>query len=111
MTRRLIEIREDGRLIYRYYDDAPEPARSTLPAPAVISDTMPPTEQVNGQFYESKSRFRAVGRSLGLIEVGNERLTPHKRSTALPRTREERRNALHKAVQRFRAGQRPGRTS
>ena len=39
------------------------PARSDLPLPYVISDTMPPTEQVDGRFYTSKSQFRAVGRS------------------------------------------------
>src|SRR6476659_600613 len=51
----------------------PQPrARSGLPLPYVISDTMDPTEQVDGKFYTSKREFRAVGKSLGLIEVGNE---------------------------------------
>jgi hypothetical protein len=45
-------------------------ARSDLPLPYVISDTMPPTEQVDGKFYTSKAAFRAVGRALGLTEVG-----------------------------------------
>ena len=41
--------------------------------PYVISDEMPPTEQVDGVYYTSKARFRAKGRELGLVEVGNER--------------------------------------
>ena len=57
-------------------------ASSALPLPYVISDTMPPTEQVDGKFYESKSAFRAVGRALGLTEVGNEKPKPKMRATA-----------------------------
>lgn len=106
--RQLIEIREDGRLIYRYYDDAPA-ARSTLAAPHIISDTMPPTEQVDGRFYTSKSRFRAVGRELGLIEVGNEKVGPKSRSTDLKMTQQQRRDAIQKAIARYRAGERPRR--
>ena len=44
--------------------------------PYVISDEMPPTEQVDGRFYTSKARFRAKGRELGLVEVGNEKFQP-----------------------------------
>ena len=53
--------------LFRVRKDAPEPPKSDLPMPNVICDTMPPTEQVNGKFYESKSAFRRVGRSLGLL--------------------------------------------
>ena len=59
-------------------------ARSNLPLPYVISDAMPPTEQVDGRFYESKAAFRAVGRALGLIEVGNEKPKPKTRASADP---------------------------
>jgi hypothetical protein len=51
-------------------------ARSDLPLPNIISDTMEPTEQVDGKFYTSKRAFRAVGRALGLTEVGNEKPKP-----------------------------------
>jgi len=105
--RRYTEIREDGRLIWRFVDDAPV-ARSTLPAPYVISDEMPPTEQVDGKFYTSKHKFRAVGRALGLTEVGNEKPKPKKRSTDLATTKQERRRAIKTAVEKFRAGSRPG---
>jgi len=68
---------------------------------------MPPTEQVDGRFYTSKSQFRAVGRSLGLIEVGNEKLKPKRRSTDTKEVKEARRQSLRKAAARFRAGDRP----
>jgi len=47
-------------------------ARADLPCPMVIGDTMPPTEHVDGKFYESKSAFRAVTKAKGMIEVGND---------------------------------------
>src|SRR5207344_1982664 len=72
-TPTLIEIAPG---LFRVRKDAPEPPKSDLPMPNVISDTMPPTEQVNGKFYESKSAFRRVGRQLGLTEVGNEKPKP-----------------------------------
>jgi hypothetical protein len=69
--------------------------------PFVISDTMPPTEQVDGKFYTSKSAFRRVGRQLGLTEVGTEKLT-HKvvRASSTRKAREGRRNAIRKAIAR-----------
>jgi hypothetical protein len=83
-------------------------ARSTLPTPHVISDTMPPTEQVDGKFYESKSAFRRVGRALGLTEVGTEKFKPKQRSTADPAVKHARRQAIHTAIEKYKAGHRPG---
>jgi hypothetical protein len=77
--------------------------RSDLPAPHVITDTMPPTEQVDGKFYESKRAFRAVGRSLGLTEVGNSRLPP---KTYTPSTKRERLDTLRKAIAQYKEGRR-----
>ena len=74
--------------------------------PYVISDTMEPTEQVDGRFYTSKAAFRAVGRSLGLTEVGNEKLPPKSRATVSRETREKRREILKIAVEKYRAGHR-----
>jgi len=74
--------------------------------PFVISDIMPPTEQVDGRFYESKSAFRAVGKQLGLIEVGNEKPKPRTRVSATKEAKEKRRQSIKTAVQRFRAGER-----
>jgi hypothetical protein len=67
----LVEI-EPGR--WRVKREQLRPPRSDLPRPYVISDTMEPTEQVDGKFYTSKRQFRAVGRALGLTEVGTEKL-------------------------------------
>jgi hypothetical protein len=75
-------------------------ARSNLSLPYVISDIMEPTEQVDGRLYTSKRAFRAVGRSLGLTEVGNEKFKPKRRSTDLPETKRVRREALSRAVQK-----------
>jgi hypothetical protein len=97
---KLVEI-EPGR--FRFVKPTIPPARSDLPCPMVISDEMPPTEQVDGRYYTSKAAFRAVGRSLGLIEVGNERPKPRKRPTP---DHQARRQSIKKAVARYRAGER-----
>jgi hypothetical protein len=81
-------------------------ARSALPMPHVISDEMPPTEQVDGRHYTSKAAFRAVGRSLGLIEIGNEKFKPKQRATADPKVKRQRRNAIEKAAAEYRMGRR-----
>jgi len=100
---RLIEI-EPGRFVI----DRPRSpvARSSLPMPMVISDAMPPTEQVDGRFYESKAAFRAVGRAHGLTEVGNEKVKPKSRSSNDRSVKAARQKALHTAVEKFRAGHR-----
>ena len=83
------------------------PKRSdTLALPYVISDIMAPTEQVDGHFYTSKREFRAVGRSHGLIEVGNEKLAPKTRSTDQRVVKEQRRKSLKKAIEQYKAGRR-----
>lgn len=101
MSVRLIEI-EPGR--WRVQRRITPPASSDLPRPYVISDTMDPVEQVDGRFYTSKSKFRAAGRSLGLIEVGNEKLPPKQRSTDLKHVKESRDNSIRKAVAQYRSG-------
>jgi len=67
---------------------------------------MDATEQVDGRFYTSKSQFRAVGRSLGLIEIGNEKPKPLVRSTDQRAVKEARRKALRTATEKFKAGHR-----
>ena len=79
-------------------------ARSDLPMPMVISDTMDPVEQVDGKFYTSKSAFRAVGRANGLVEVGNEKMKPKARTSTTREAKDARRKAIHVAVQKFKAG-------
>mgnify|MGYP001596770050 FL=1 len=102
-TPTLIEIAPG---LFRVRKDAPEPKKSDLPLPNVISDTMPATEQVNGKFYESKSAFRRVGRSLGLTEVGNEKPKPRPRYAETRETKVERRRTLERVVAEYRQGRR-----
>jgi hypothetical protein len=82
-------------------------ARSSLPMPFVISDEMPPCEQVDGRFYTSKAAFRAVGRALGLTEVGNEKFRPKTRATSERSNKEKRHEAIRKAAAEYKAGRRP----
>ena len=77
---------------------------SDLPRPHVISDIMPPTEQVDGHFYESKSAFRAVGRANGLTEVGNEKPRPRPRNIGSKTAKQARIDALRKAIAKVRGG-------
>ena len=100
----LIEI-EPGR--FRVARKSAPLARSALPCPYLITDEIPPTEQVDGRFYTSKRAFRAVGRALGLTEVGNEKPKPKKRASAAPEVKQQRRNSLQRAMARYRAGERP----
>ncbi len=104
MDVRLIEV-EPGR--WRVARVRVPVARSDLPVPFVISDAMPPTEQVDGKFYTSKREFRAVGRALGLTEVGTETVKPKTRSTGDRSVKAARRRALQAATEKYRAGHRP----
>jgi len=97
MTVKLIEI-EPGR--WRVDKPVRLVSRSDLPLPHIISDQMEPTEQVDGRFYTSKRAFRAVGRELGLTEVGTERFKPKSRSTELNETAAARKVASRQAVMR-----------
>jgi hypothetical protein len=93
-----LEEIEPGR--WRVKKPSQKTARSNLSLPYVISDTMEPTEQVDGRFYTSKRAFRAVGRALGLTEVGDQKFKPKRRSTDLPKTKQARREAIKRAVQK-----------
>jgi hypothetical protein len=101
----LIEIAPNRWVVKR-----PErtPARSNLPRPNVISDIMEPTEQVDGKFYTSKRQFRAVGRALGLTEVGTEKPKPRQRPSVSRETRQQRRAQIKTALEKYAAGRRPG---
>jgi hypothetical protein len=68
---------------------------------------MPETEQVDGKFYTSKAKFRAIGRALGLIEVGNEKQKPKTRETLKRETKVQRRRTLEKAIAEYKQGRRP----
>jgi hypothetical protein len=81
--------------------------RADLFAPHVVTDTIPPTEQVDGKFYESKRAFRAVGRRLGLTEVGDQNLNRKPKTYTPPKTAF--RDAFEKAKAEYAAGRRPKR--
>jgi hypothetical protein len=98
------ELVQIGPNRWRFVREQTQPARSDLPMPYVISDTMPPTEQVDGKFYTSKREFRAVGRAHGLIEVGNEKPRPKTREAVNRERREARKRVLREAVEKVKAG-------
>ena len=100
---KLIEI-EPGK--WRVDKPVVEPARSDLPLPYVISDIMPLTEQVDGKYYTSKRAFRAVGRALGLTEVGNEKFKPKTRASNDRAVKEDRKRSIKTAIEKYRAGHR-----
>ena len=98
----LVEV-EPGR--FRVKRDTPQNfARSSHPLPYVISDIMEPTEQVDGRFYTSKREFRAVGRALGLTEVGTEKFAPKVRSTNQDQVKMARRASIKTAIEKYKAG-------
>jgi hypothetical protein len=97
---RLVEIAYNR---WRFVRDETPPARSEFPCPHIISDIMDPVEQVDGRFYTSKAQFRAVGRALGLTEVGNEKPKPKVRATADPKVKEARQQSLRKAIEKLRS--------
>lgn len=102
----MIELEEFEPNRFRVKRPPRERARSNLPMPSVISDIMPPTEQVDGKFYTSKREFRKVGRSLGLTEVGNERPKPRRKTYDTAEYKAKRREAIKIAVEKVRAGHR-----
>jgi hypothetical protein len=71
--------------------------------PHVISDEMPPTEQVDGRHYTSKAAFRATGRALGLTEVGNEKPKPKSRAGNDRTIKAARRQAIKASIEQFRS--------
>ncbi len=71
--------------------------RSDYPCPRIISDTMPPTEHVDGKFYDSKSAFRKVTEAKGYVELGND--TARFKAPDRPQRDASNLNAtLHKAI-------------
>jgi hypothetical protein len=104
----LVEV-EPGR--WRVFKRPAPDNRSELAFPMIISDEMPDTEQVDGRFYSSKRKFRAVGRALGLTEVGNDpqRFRRKQRETDKRETKAARKRALEKAFAEYKQGRRPQR--
>jgi hypothetical protein len=99
----VIELEEVGPNRWRVKKVSQKNARSNLPLPYVISDTMEPTEQVDGKFYTSKRAFRATGRALGLVEVGTEKLKPKFKNVGSRAAGEARRASIKRAVEKIRS--------
>jgi len=97
----MVELEEIAPNRWRVKKASRKNTRSDLPLPHIISDSMPPTEQVDGNFYTSKRAFRAVGRSLGLVEVGNEKLKQKPKNAASRAAGEARRASIKKALARI----------
>lgn len=99
----MIELEEVGPNRWRVKRPVKENRRAeNMPLPFVISDNMEPTEQVDGKFYTSKRAFRATGRALGLVEVGNEKLKPKPKNAGSRAAGEARRASIKKAVEKIR---------
>jgi len=99
----VIELEEVGPNRWRVKRPVKENRRAeNMPLPFVISDNMEPTEQVDGKFYTSKRAFRAVGRYLGLVEVGTEKLRPKPKGAGSRAAGEARRASIKKAVEKIR---------
>jgi hypothetical protein len=97
----VIELEEIGPNRWRVKKVSQKNARSDLPLPYVISDNMEPTEQVDGKFYTSKRAFRATGRALGLVEVGNEKLKSKPKNAGSRAAGEARRASIKRAVEKI----------
>src|SRR5687768_18495563 len=66
--------------------------RSSLPFPMVLSDTMDPVQsQLDGRYYDSKSRLRATYKDAGVIEIGTDAARFKKPKKKRPDRSEERR--------------------
>ena len=102
----MVELEEFEPHRWRVKRERLTPPTSALALPYIISDIMEPTEQVDGKFYTSKSKFRAIGRSHGLTEVGNEKLPPKQRATTDPIVKKQRRAAIGMAISQYKAGRR-----
>lgn len=72
-------------------------ARADFPCPRVVTDTMPLTEHVDGNHYDSKSAYRAVTKARGYVEIGNDaaRFRPGDKPQRDSRATDA---AIHKAI-------------
>lgn len=102
-------VYRSGRLVKKGgpLDVRPAIAASDLPAPMLMSDTMDPVQHpCTGEYFNSKSRFRAVTRAHNCIEVGND---PARLRTP-PKPKPDRkaiRKSVEKAFAQYESGVRP----
>ncbi len=66
--------RKTGELVPKHLYREPNPARSDLPSPMIIGDSLDDVvNPVNGRRYSSKSQYYKAVRSAGCEIVGNEK--------------------------------------
>lgn len=77
-------------------------ARSDIPGPMIISDTMEPVQsQLDGKFYDSKAALRSTYRAAGVVEVGNDSSVTDPKPFKRPKPkRDEIKAAVNKAFSR-----------
>jgi len=79
-------------------------ARSTLPAPMIISDSLPGVlNHADGKMYDSKSAYYAAVRAAGCEIIGNEKLTP----SPPPDDPMDRKRDIATTIEQLEAGYRP----
>ena len=93
-------VKTDRGWIKRYGPPPTPVARGSFPCPRIASDTMDLTEHVDGKFYDSKSKFRAVTKAHVCVEVGNDpaRLRRPSREVLNQMARPARHAAIKKAM-------------
>lgn len=96
---------ENGMVDTDYLIDEPT-ARSALPAPMVVSDSIDALRHHGtGEILDSKSAFRKRNKELGYVEIGNEK--PKGRRTPAKLDRQQRKNDIRKAIYQLKNGKRP----
>lgn len=84
-----------------------KPKRSSLPAPMVITDTMPETRHMaDGKHYTSKAAFRAATKAAGCVEVGND-TAPLLKPREWRHDRKQLRNDIGGAIKMLKEGYEP----
>jgi hypothetical protein len=83
-------------------------ARSDLPHPMVISDSLDGLQSmVDGQRYDSKSALRASYKRAGVMEVGNDIDATLKLAAQKPDRPKVTKREIHSALQKVKQGYRP----
>ena len=93
-------VMRNGELIEK---EKASPLVGKAGAVQVISDTMPLTRHMaDGNFYDSKKKFRDATKAAGCCEVGNETSTLLKPRQPVKLDPRARREAIHQAIHELR---------
>jgi hypothetical protein len=97
---------DEEEYAFRRAMNTQQSARSDLPGPMIIHDTMEPVQsQLDGKFYDSKAALRSTYKAAGVVEVGNDSsvLDPKPFKKPKPK-REEIKASVHKAFSKVGLG-------